>query len=130
MSQANLDLVAQVYRAFDEIDFTAIERLFDPDIEITMTAQLPWGGKHVGHEGATTFFGTMLSHIEAKSIPERSFAAGDDVVVIGRGVGATRQGVAFDLPQVHVWHVRDARIAGFTTYLDTPGMLAALGEAH
>jgi uncharacterized protein len=130
VSQTNLDLVTQVYQAFGELDFTVIERLFDPDIEINQAEQLPWGGRHVGYEGATTYFTTMLAHVEPNTIPASIFAAGDDVVMMGRGVGNTKDGVAFDVAQIHVWHLRDGRVAGFDNYLDTPAMLAALGATQ
>ncbi|KIA63754.1 nuclear transport factor 2 family protein [Nocardia vulneris] len=132
MSQINLELVTQVYHAFGARDFSVIERLFDPDIEIKEAAQLPWGGRHVGHAGANTYFGTMLAHIDANVVPQSIFAAGDDVVMMGRGVGTTTGGdVAFDVPNIHVWHLREGRVVGFDNYVDTPAMLAALdGATH
>lgn len=132
MSQDNLDIVAQVYRAFEENDFTAIERLFHPEIEITQTAELPWGGTHIGHAGAVAFFTALLTHLDSKHVPEQTFAAGDDVVVhIGRAVGNTRaSGNAFDLQEVHTLHLSDGKVVAYHAYIDTPGMLTALNPAN
>jgi uncharacterized protein len=126
VSAADLDLVAQVYRAFEARDFTVINRLFDPDIEIHQTAELPWGGHHRGHSGAVEFFSTLLAHVDSKVVPERMFAAGDDVVQVGRTVGTTKQGDPFDVEEVHVWHLRSGLVVGLDAYIDTPAMLTAL----
>ncbi|MFG1791350.1 nuclear transport factor 2 family protein [Nocardia sp. NPDC049149] len=112
--------------AFEARDFTVINRVFDPDIEIRQTAQLPWGGHHRGHPGAVEFFSTLLAHIDSKVVPERMFVAGDAIVQVGRTVGTTKQGTAFDVEAVHIWQLRSGRVVGFQAYIDTPAMLAAL----
>ncbi|WP_107655684.1 nuclear transport factor 2 family protein [Nocardia suismassiliense] len=127
MPPSSLDLIAQVYRAFDTRDFGVIPRLFAPDIDINQADELPWGGHHHGHAGAVRFFTTLLAHIDSTVISEQLFAAGDAVVQVGRTTGMTiPDGIAFDLPEVHVWHVRDGLIAGYDAYIDTPAMLTAL----
>ncbi|WP_029896153.1 nuclear transport factor 2 family protein [Nocardia brasiliensis] len=127
MSPTNLDLIAQVYQAFETRDFGVIARLFDPDIEINQTAELPWGGHYHGHAGAVRFLTTLLSHIDSTVLSEHLFAAGPDVVQIGRTTGTTMPGGApFDIPEVHIWRLRNGLIVGYDAYLDTPAMLAAL----
>ncbi|MFD3595618.1 nuclear transport factor 2 family protein [Nocardia sp. NPDC058640] len=127
MSHSNLDLIARVYRAFDDRDFSVIPRVFDPEIEINQAAELPWGGHHHGHEGAVEFFTTLLAHIDSKVTCEHLFAAGEAVVQSGRTSGTTRTGAtAFDVPEVHVWSLRGDRVVGFDAYVDTPAMLTAL----
>ncbi|MFJ4658934.1 nuclear transport factor 2 family protein [Nocardia sp. NPDC088792] len=131
MSHTNLDIIAQVYHAFDTRDFGVIPRLFDPGIEIHQTAELPWGGIYRGHEGAIEFFTTLLAAIDSKVSSEYLFAAGEDVVQIGRTAGTTRSGgVPFDVPEVHVWHLRAGRVVGYDAYIDTPVLLAALEVAQ
>ncbi|WP_378740693.1 nuclear transport factor 2 family protein [Nocardia brasiliensis] len=127
MPHSSLDIVARVYQAFDTRDFGVIPRLFDPDIAINQTAELPWGGHYRGHAGAAKFFTTLLAHIDSTVTAEQLFAAGDDVVQIGRTVGTTIPGgIEFDIPEVHLWHLRDGRIIGYDAYIDTPAMLTAL----
>ena len=127
MSHPNLDLIARVYWAFDDRDFSVIPRVFDSDIDIKQAAELPWGGHHHGHEGAVEFFTTLLAHIDSKVTSEHLFAAGDAVVQSGRTSGITRTGgTAFDVAEMHVWSLYEGRVAGFDAYVDTPAMLAAL----
>ena len=51
---------------------------------------------------------------------------------IGAG-GATHrqvvQGAPFDVPEVHVWTIRDGKVAAADFYIDTPLMLEALAES-
>jgi hypothetical protein len=73
------------------------------------------------------FFARLRDAIDSTVTVERFIDAGDHVAAVGRTAGRTRAGVAFDVAIVHVWAVRDGRIAGFEAYIDTPAMLAALG---
>jgi uncharacterized protein len=130
MSESNLDVITGVYRAFQARDFGVVERYFHPDVEIVQTSQLPWGGRHHGHEGAITFFRTLLAHVEPDVEVERLFAAGDDVVQIGHTRGKTvATGTPFDVTEVHVWRLRDGLVVRYEAYIDTPAMLGALGPA-
>ncbi len=71
----------------------------------------------------------MVEGIDSRVTIERFIDAGDHVAV-GRTRGRTRAGgVAFDLAVVHVWTVRDGRLAGLEVYIDTPAMREALGSA-
>ncbi|WP_433603082.1 nuclear transport factor 2 family protein [Nocardia sp. CA-135953] len=130
-SHPNLDLIARAYQAFDDRDYSVIPRVFDPEIEINQAAELPWGGHHHGHRGAVEFFTTLLAHIDSKVTCEHLFAVGDAVVQSGRTSGTTRTaGTAFDVPEVHVWSLREGRVVGFDAYIDTPAMPATLGAGR
>ncbi len=51
------------------------------------------------------------------------------MAAVGRTRGRTRaSGVAFDLAVVHVWTVRDARLARLEVSIDTPAMQEALAS--
>ncbi|MFC9897263.1 nuclear transport factor 2 family protein [Nocardia sp. NPDC127579] len=127
MPQSDLDTIAQVYQAFTTRDFGVIPRLFDPDIVIAQADELPWGGHFRGHAGAVEFFTTLLAHLDSTVDSQQMFAAGDRVVQVGRTTGTTVPGgIAFDVPEVHVWQLRAGRITSYEAYIDTPAMLAAL----
>jgi uncharacterized protein len=56
------------------------------------------------------------------------FAAGEDVVVIGRTIGATKaKQTPFDVAIAHVLTVQGGKVVAARYYIDTPAMLAALG---
>jgi ketosteroid isomerase-like protein len=106
-----------------------LERLH-PDVEIRQTELVPWGGHYRGHTGAREFFGQVVEAIDSRVTIERFIDAGDHVAAVGRTRGHARPGgVAFGLAVVHVWTIRDERLARLEVYIDTPAMREALGSA-
>ncbi len=86
------------------------------------------GGEYEGKDGAFTFFLKLVEHIESQVSTESLFAAGDHVVS-GRTRGKVlANGASFDIPEVHVWKLRDGKVVRFQVYIDTPAMLEALNR--
>ena len=57
------------------------------------------------------------------------FAAGDRVVQHGRTRGTVRaNGAAFDIPECHIWTVRDGRVLAAEFFIDSAQMLAAIAR--
>ena len=130
MPSAAVRLVGEMYDAFARRDAAAVLERLSLDVEIRQSELVPWGGHYRGHEGAREFFGRVLGAIDSTVTVERFIDAGDHVAAVGRTRGRTRAGsAAFDLAVVHVWTVRDARIARLEVYIDTPAMREALGSA-
>jgi uncharacterized protein len=129
---ATADNVATIQRVYDAMkarDATLMQELFADDIKVRQSPQLPWGGDYEGHDGAFTFFLTLVDHIDSQVTTESMFAAGDHVVQTGRTRGKVRaNGASFDVAEVHVWELRDDKVVGFQAYIDTPAMLDALGR--
>ena len=122
-----IDTVRAVYDCFERGDVPGVLELFDPEIEIRQSEELPWGGHYRGHEEAIGFFTKLMSRIQTKVSIERLIHAGDHVVEIGQtrghAVGSQRE---FAIDEIHVWGVRDGRIVSMTAYVDNAAMLAAI----
>lgn len=121
------DVIRQVYSALSRGDRDALAALTDPEVVITQTEALPYGGRFVGREGLRAFvtgvFTALDSSVEVSSI----FEAGEKVVQVGRTRGTARgTGERFDSPEVHIWGVRDGRVISLEAYVDTDAVLAAL----
>jgi ketosteroid isomerase-like protein len=128
MSSTPLEIIRKGYERYSKRDLAGVFELLSPDIVIEQTTDLPWGGEHYGHDGARQFFAGLAAHTAATPRPEKYISAGNDIVAIGRLVGtATATGNVIDLDIVHVWTVTDGRITRFQAFIDTPGMLEALG---
>jgi ketosteroid isomerase-like protein len=92
-------------------------------------------GYPVPHEryrgrGAVTdeFFPAMRAHFSAwKAEASEFIEAGDRVTVIGRYVGTTTAGTPVVIPFLHVWTVRDGKIAAVIAAADTAQFVRALG---
>lgn len=127
MSKNNVEIVAALYEAFTRRDIPAILQAIDPEITITQTEQLPWGGSFRGIEGLQTFFGKLFENVESQVTPEEIIDAGEKVVVFGKTRGrAKKSGKEFDVRAVHVWTLRDGKGLKFEPNVDTPKMLEAL----
>jgi ketosteroid isomerase-like protein len=124
-----VELVRRGYEAHARRDLATVMALLDPGIEVVQTGLLPWGGVHRGLEGAQRFFRLIAEHTDAIPEPSAYIPAGSDVAVVGTLRGTARaSGKPIALDFVHVWTVRDGRLVRFASYIDTPAMLAALGE--
>ena len=128
MSERNIEVVRRVYEAMKERDANVMQELFADDIRVGQSPLLPWGGEYEGRDGAFTFFLTLVEHIQSQVTTESLFSAGDHVVQTGRTRGTVvANGASFDVPEVHVWEVRDGRVVAFQAYINTPATLAGLG---
>jgi uncharacterized protein len=126
-SRRNVRVVEQVYEAFAKRDLPAIFGLFTPDIEISQSNEVPWGGTYRGHEGARQFFSKLTQAINSTVSLERFIDAGDRVVAVGRTRGSVNHtGGHYDVAIAHVWTVSDERVSRVQFYIDNPSMLKVL----
>lgn len=124
----DLATVRAVYDAWARGDGEYVLEHVDAAIEIVETPRLPWGGVHAGPAGVRRFLGARAARVDARFAVERLVPSGDRIVAVGRSHGTVRDGgAAFDVPAVHVWTLRDARVLRFEAHVDLPAMLAALG---
>jgi len=122
-----LEVVTRFYEALATRDFDAILELTSPDIVVTQDPSLPWGGRYEGHDGLGAISLALFSAIDSAVTIEAIFEAGDRVVQYGRTAGTVRaNGVAFDIPECHVWRVDAGRAVEAQYFIDTPAMLRAL----
>lgn len=122
-----LDVVQSIYAAMAARDTEQLFQLVDPDCVITQDPALPWGGRHVGHDGLAEFALTLTGTIDSAVTTEAMFEADDEVIQVGRTRGTVRaNGVAFDVPEVHRWTVVDGKAVAAHFAIDTAAMRRAL----
>jgi uncharacterized protein len=122
-----IEVVQTVYKSMAERDIDALLTLIHPACVITQDAALPWGGRHVGHEGFATFGLTLTSTIESVVTTEEMFMADGDVLQVGHTRGTViANGVPFDIAEVHRWTIRDGQAVAAHFSIDTEAMLRAL----
>jgi hypothetical protein len=125
----DVEVVEAIYRALAERDVGRLFELLDQECVITQDERLPWGGRHVGHDGFATFGTALTGAIDSKVTHQAMFTADGDVIQVGRTKGTVNaNGNAFDIPEVHRWTIRDGRAVRAHFSIDTPAMLAALDE--
>ncbi|HEY7134489.1 MAG TPA: nuclear transport factor 2 family protein [Acidimicrobiia bacterium] len=123
----DIETVQAIYRAMAERDLDTLLRLVDESCVVTQDPMLPWGGRHVGHDGFASFALTLTGTIDSAVAIEAVFAADGEVIQFGRTRGTVRSnGTAFDIPEVHRWTVRDGKAVAAHFAIDTAAMLDAL----
>jgi ketosteroid isomerase-like protein len=126
---SDIGVVQACYEAMAARDFDQLFTLVDESCVITQDDRLPWGGRHVGHDGLATFGITLTSTIASQVTHESLFEADGDVVQVGRTKGTVvATGVPFDIVEVHRWTIRDGKAVAVHFSIDTPAMLEALSE--
>lgn len=131
MAENNSQIISNLYEAFARRDMQSLLQWIDPQIEITQTTELPWGGTFQGQQGLMSFAGKLLQNVDSQVEPDELIEAGDRVVAIGRTRGhVMANNKEFDVRAVHVWTLKDGKVLRFEAYIDTPKMLEALGVSR
>jgi uncharacterized protein len=121
-----------VVRGFNDAltrgDVPGMLDFLDPQVEWRAPASVPWGGTFHGHEGFREFLEKLLEQpAEFRRELTEYVDAGERVVVLLRQMGRRKDGdTEYDVPEVHVWTVRDGKVVDFEGYFDTATVLRTL----
>ena len=122
-------MVLTLYQAMAARDIDKLLSLIHPDCVITQDPALPWGGRHIGHDGFAHFGLTLSSTIDSAVTTEAMFVADGEVIQVGRTRGTVRSnGASFDIPEVHRWTIRDGQAVAAHFAIDSEAMLAAIND--
>jgi ketosteroid isomerase-like protein len=122
MSEQNVEFVNSVYGAFARGDVPAVLGAFADDIEWFEAEGMPYGGLHRGPDAvAQNVFGPIAEDVEGFAVtPEQLIGSGATVAAVVRYTGTGKAtGKALDVPVVHVWDIRDGKLARFRQFIDT-----------
>ena len=132
MGEQSVDVVRGVYEAFGRGDVPAVLGAMADDIEWHEAEGMPYGGVYHGGEAvAQNVFGPITQDIPDFAVkPEEFIASGDAVAAVVRYTGTGKAtGKQLDLPVVHVWDVRNGKIAQFRQFIDTAKFLEVVPAA-
>lgn len=127
MTTENIEIIKRIYEAFTHQDLDGLLKLVDPNCVVTQDAALPWGGRYVGHAGVTDFAFALMGTIDSAVTVESLFEADGQVIQSGRTKGTVRaNGNSFDIPEVHIWTLKDGKVVAAHFAIDTAAQLAVL----
>ena len=125
----NTAIIRGIYAAFAAGDMPAVLATFAPQIRWHEAEGFPYGGLYTGPD-------QVLEHVFMKlgtewegfaALPDEYVAEGGTVVVLGRYQGVYKAtGKEISVPMVHVWKLRDGRVAEFFQHTDTAVVRRAL----
>jgi uncharacterized protein len=126
MGEQSVEVVKGIYEAFGRGDVPAVLGAMAGDIEWNEAEGMPHGGTYRSPEAvAQNVFGPLIDDVPDFAVrPEEIIASGDTVVTVVRYTGTGKAtGKKLDLPVVHVWEVRDGKVARFRQFADTAKFL-------
>jgi uncharacterized protein len=130
MSQGNVEIVQQAYRAINDGDVEAGLKLAASDIEIEVSGLFLDQGTFRGPEGLRAYTENLRKvwGDSLRSHPEEFIEHEDRVVVMTR-TSATGQtsGATIDALLAHVWTIRGGKIVRFETFASRDEALEAAG---
>lgn len=125
--QRNIGIVQQAYAAFGRGDIEGLVALLDPQVSWRTPGppDLPTAGTRRGADAVREFFGILLNTFEITNFEPSHFLAQDDkVVVLGTSLERVKAtGTALDFRWVHVFTIRDGKIAAFEEPADVSALV-------
>lgn len=129
----SVDIVKNLYAAFDKGDVPGVLGAFDPRIQWTEAENFlyadgnPYNGPQAVAEGV---FQRIVADMENLTVrPVHYIDGGQTVVVEGRYRGkAKATGAPVDAQFAHVWQLRDGKVVRFQQYTDTKQWAEAFGS--
>jgi ketosteroid isomerase-like protein len=122
-TQQNKQSVQEAYQLFQSGDIRSLlERIHDDAEWISPESDfMPFAGAFRGKQGIGEFFAKLDANMQALRFePLDLIAEGDKVVAIGRATWLAKPtGQQFDTPWVHIFTMRDGKVARFEAFADT-----------
>jgi len=116
----NVEIIKKFYLLFKKQD-KAFLNLCDDNIEWTVMKNVPNGGTHIGKKAVFDgYFPKLFSNFaEFHAVTDEFIGIGDKVMVFGTYKLVSKSGKKFDAPFVHVYTIKDNKVAKFRQYTDT-----------
>ena len=131
MGTDNKQLVRQMYEAYGRGDIDAVLKYLTDDFDWYAPGGAPFSGHRLGPQQMRQFFSEMQRWVQIDEFDADEFLAdGDKVVVLGRQRATVREtGQHYETPWVHVYTVRNGKIAVGHAFADTHAVASAFGES-
>ena len=128
MSSRNVGVVRGFNDALAQGDMGGMLDFLDPQLEWRAPESVPWGGTFHGRQGFREFVGKLLDQpVEFRREMLEYLDAGDRIVVLLRQMGRRKgSDTEYDVPEVHIWTIRDGKIVDFEGSFDTATVLRTL----
>jgi len=129
MTTSPTAVIQSMYAAFGRGDIEALLGLCTDDVDWNMLGSIghPYLGRFQGKAELLRWFGLVAEFDDIQAFEPREFLAGPDHVTV-LGWERTRvkpAGGVFETPWVHVFSLRDSKVARFVGLYDTAAVEAA-----
>ncbi len=132
--QNHLQVIQQAYHCFGQGNVAGILATLNNDViwHVAPVQDVPYTGTRQGQEGAAEFFTKMAECEDTLRFEPREFIAqGDKVAVVGHYAARVKAtGREYEMYFVHIFTMRDGKIARFDEYTDTAAIAQAFVKAQ
>ena len=129
MSQ-NIELVQRAYAAFGRGDIEGVLAMLDDNVEWATPGapEIPMAGRRHGRGGVREFFSVLSQTIDMEHFePQKFFADGDEVVVLGTDRFRVKGGAKWlEQSWCHTFTVKNGKVVAFNEIMDTAALAAEL----
>lgn len=132
MELSNREIVEYLYGLFDSQDFVSAVEFTTEDLEMDPYFARLHAEPFRGPDGMLKFMSELFTDFEDFRITRhRYLEVADSVIAFCSSSARGRaSGVELDLDSIHVWDLRDGKVARFSAYLNSEDMVAALGVRY
>lgn len=124
------EIIQQVYEAIAQQDVPRLMGLLQDDIRWTINAAdysgVPWWGDFRGKEEIGQFFGGLTAVEWTDFSVKEILAEGDLAMALLHAAFRTKDGRETSFLEVHVWRLRDGKVASLDALEDTAQVTAAM----
>jgi uncharacterized protein len=129
--QQNVELIKSAYAAFTRDDRQTLLDLISGDVDFQhpMPRSIwPWAGHSRGRDAFARFLDGLAQTTETERLEPREFIAQGDklVVLMFERFRIKATGIAVDNSYVHVFTIKNGKVAQFLVFEDTAPIIAAL----
>jgi ketosteroid isomerase-like protein len=125
----NIATINRIYELLATKDLPAIFSMLSPDIYITQSTEMPWGGTYVGISEAEMLFEKLSVYLNNRPVVERVIDGGNRIPVIGQSsVTIQKTGRVVEIPFMHLWEFKDGLAIRVDIVYDISLMREALGR--
>ena len=129
MPSRNRLILHCLYEALQARDYPALFSFLSPEIRITHSPQLRWGGTFRGHDGAEEFFENLRTFVTSHAAIERILEVGDQTAVTVWTGTTGRTGRRFAVPITYLWEFYDGLAVRLDVALDVRMFQVPLADA-
>src|SRR5438270_5205353 len=132
MTLTNREVVEYLYSLFDSHDFDSAVEFTADDLEMDAYFARLHAEPFHGPGGMLKFMSELFTDFEDFRIQRNRYVeVADSVIVFCTSSARGRvSGVPLDLDSIHVWDLRDGKVARFAAYLEKEEMLGGIAARY
>jgi ketosteroid isomerase-like protein len=132
MPTSNLEVVDHLYELFDRREFAAAAEYASDEMEWHPYLAHLRAEPFRGPDGVLEFMSELFANFEDFRIERQRFIeVADSVIVFCSSTARGRvSGVELNIDTIHVWDLRDGKVARLSAYLHTEEVVEAVGARY